>query len=463
MKILIVGYNVSQKKGCFSHPHFGRFANRFVDYGYDVAFFSNGKYDWLFMPYLKKYKRNKITFYDFVNSPIYGYSIGNIDPKKECSEIVGEEKFSKVLEDFKPDIINIQSLSGLSVRIIEIAKKRGIPTTFIAHDLLILCPRLYGMNYRGETCEIVGVDCNSCATFNKYGLSIITRRLGRRLKDRIKCWIKRVKQKSKLKQNSTSNPIKNDNYFNIRNEFIKNIFNDNIDMIYTVSDNLRKVMIKRGYDPNKITAIYLGFPAVEAKNKIDRHKNKAPFSNPLTFSYFGGGSEGKGIHVLLNSLKYLESKVPIYIKIHGSTDNLDNIYVNNIINSLNENIKVEFFGFVDASRFSEIYKKTDMVIVPSVFFEGGPTRVILEAYSYGVPAIGSNVGGISDLINNKKNGLLFNSGDAFDLADKINLIGKNRHLIADYRKNLPNIESYDSYIKQMEEEFKRILSNYKPM
>jgi glycosyltransferase involved in cell wall biosynthesis len=45
---------------------------------------------------------------------------------------------------------------------------------------------------------------------------------------------------------------------------------------------------------------------------------------------------------------------------------------------------------------------------------------IIEGRSYGKPAIGSNIGGIPELINNNQNGFIFHYGDVEALANCIN-------------------------------------------
>jgi len=59
----------------------------------------------------------------------------------------------------------------------------------------------------------------------------------------------------------------------------------------------------------------------------------------------------------------------------------------------------------------------DIFVLPS-FYEGFGLAAI-EAMSTGLPVIASNVGGLPEVIDNEKNGLLFKSGDFEDLANKL--------------------------------------------
>ena len=44
---------------------------------------------------------------------------------------------------------------------------------------------------------------------------------------------------------------------------------------------------------------------------------------------------------------------------------------------------------------------------------------LLEAFACGTPVIGSDLGGIQEIVKDRRNGLHFSAGDACDLASKI--------------------------------------------
>lgn len=81
---------------------------------------------------------------------------------------------------------------------------------------------------------------------------------------------------------------------------------------------------------------------------------------------------------------------------------------------------VKFFGNLPHEKIHEIYGMADIYIIAS-YFEGTP-KSLLEAMFNGLPIIGSDVMGINNLINNYENGLLFESKNSLDLAQKIKLI-----------------------------------------
>jgi glycosyltransferase involved in cell wall biosynthesis len=64
------------------------------------------------------------------------------------------------------------------------------------------------------------------------------------------------------------------------------------------------------------------------------------------------------------------------------------------------------------------YRGARMIVVPSLWFETFGL-VGAEAMSHGIPAVASRIGAIASLVDDGEDGLLFEPGDAVDLAEKI--------------------------------------------
>jgi glycosyltransferase involved in cell wall biosynthesis len=87
-------------------------------------------------------------------------------------------------------------------------------------------------------------------------------------------------------------------------------------------------------------------------------------------------------------------------------------------------VNVEFFGRVD--NVGDYYSAMDVFVFPSR--EEALGSAILEAMSCGVPVIGSNVGGIPEVVKPGENGFLFDSGDAEALFDRIAALAEDAPL-----------------------------------
>ena len=99
---------------------------------------------------------------------------------------------------------------------------------------------------------------------------------------------------------------------------------------------------------------------------------------------------------------------------------------------------IEFRGSVSQQDLIAAYHAADVFVLPSVNQSGiteGLGVVLLEAMASGCPVIGSNVGGIPDIITDGKNGFLVPERDPTLLADRIIRILSDTGLAETFRKN----------------------------
>ena len=124
--------------------------------------------------------------------------------------------------------------------------------------------------------------------------------------------------------------------------------------------------------------------------------------------FFGRISEEKGINTLIDAIKNIPDMT---LKIAGTGPLYNSLSHLNIPN-------VELLGFKQGKELEDLVQNAMYVIVSSECYENNPLSII-EAMAMGIPVIGSNIGGIPELINNEKNGFLFETKNAHDLESKI--------------------------------------------
>ncbi len=88
-------------------------------------------------------------------------------------------------------------------------------------------------------------------------------------------------------------------------------------------------------------------------------------------------------------------------------ENLDKIF--------HENVK--FVGYVDDMELKTYYKNCDLFVAPSLYESFG--LIYLEAMAWGKPVIGCNIGGIPEIVEDGKDGILIKPGDENELARAI--------------------------------------------
>lgn len=101
--------------------------------------------------------------------------------------------------------------------------------------------------------------------------------------------------------------------------------------------------------------------------------------------------------------------------------------------------QVEFLGWVTDKDKEKVFQEASVYCLASDG-EGFPMGV-LDAWAYGIPCVVTPVGGISDIVVDGENGLVFSIGDVDGLANKLRMIISDRTL----RKNI--VLGQDKYVK----------------
>lgn len=159
------------------------------------------------------------------------------------------------------------------------------------------------------------------------------------------------------------------------------------------------------------------------RNGIDYNKiQKAPkldLEGDIKLLFVGRIEPPKGLNLLLKALSLLKKssrkKVRLYIAGSG-THEAD---YKSLATSLKVHKYAKFLGHLPLDECYSLYKSCDMFILPSRT-ESCP-MTLLEALGSGIPIIATNVGGISEIVKNNRNGLLvgFNS---LEIAQKIKFL-----------------------------------------
>lgn len=135
---------------------------------------------------------------------------------------------------------------------------------------------------------------------------------------------------------------------------------------------------------------------------------------------------GKGLHVLMAALNYLKN--PIRLVIIGPSDWDINYYRDLERQIEKENRKgkheVRYLGPMDQADIVKWYQKASIFVLPS--FGEGFGIVILEAFSCETPVVASSVGGIIEIVENHRNGLLVPPNNPLELAEAIQYLLDNR-------------------------------------
>lgn len=163
----------------------------------------------------------------------------------------------------------------------------------------------------------------------------------------------------------------------------------------------------------------LGFSRVYIINNVieePREDHSLRHDDVCRFLFLGKICDDKGIFDLINVISAHQEQLRghFMLTIGGQGD------VKRLISEINRagiHDLVEYAGFVDGDRKIGLFNESHVMILPS-YIEGVPIT-ILEAYSYHLPVISTNVGGIPQILTDGKQGIVINPGDKVKMFSAI--------------------------------------------
>ena len=103
---------------------------------------------------------------------------------------------------------------------------------------------------------------------------------------------------------------------------------------------------------------------------------------------------------------------------------------------------------------NNFFTKVDVTVVPSIW-EEALGMVVMESFYFGVPVIGSRIGGIPEMIEEGVNGVLFEPGNQLELknclVEFMNTIYYWKDRQKEIQQSAANNLDYNGWIKQWDE------------
>ena len=215
-------------------------------------------------------------------------------------------------------------------------------------------------------------------------------------------------------------------------------------------------------DRNKIDVVYNGIRP-EKKNHaadFDRREFRRRFAHDDEFIiyYVGRIAYEKGIFVLLNSapqiLEALSGKVKVVVIGGGNTDSLKQQAKD--LGIWNQCYFTGFMADQDLDKFQTI---ADCAVFPSLYEPFG--IVALESFAARVPVVVSDAGGLSEVVQHQKTGIVTYANNPESLAWGVLAILKNpeqsQTLVKNAYASLANHFSWSSLAQQTEAIYGRVI------
>ncbi len=272
-----------------------------------------------------------------------------------------------LLQDVHIDIAHLHIYYGqLTTSIFKPLRKVGVPIVQTLHEYKIVCP-VYTLLSSGEICQacqgqafwhVLAKRCNR-GSILRSALSMVESYVSRALGSTTK-----------------------------------------IDHFIAVSDFLRDKVIELGVPADKVTTVH---------NFIDASKFKPNTSPGEYFLFLGRLERLKGIFTLIEAASALNK--PLLIVGHGSArSEIERLIEQNGLHH------IQLLGFKQGEALQELIRNSICVVAPSEWYETFGL-ILIESFAHGRPVIASRIGGMTEVVSDGRDGLLFPPGNVEALRE----------------------------------------------
>lgn len=352
----------------------------------------------------------------FVDYFVPSHDIRNQSLRKKISAVspyiynkIAYNQLKRLIQDFKPEIAHVHLFYGtLSFSILDALKRNNIPVVHTVHDYKLLCPVNSFLDSKGNICEA----CAKGSPINSV---------------RKKCSDGKLAQSAIVTLEALY-------WRNFNSPLSK------VDSFHFVSDFCRNKHVQYHPQIEDKSVVFYNFnslPNIEQTKSDERY-----------YLYYGRLSTEKGILTLVEAWKGLDLNMKLKIVGRG----LLLKQIQNKIKDLNL-LNIELVGYKQGNELYQLIQNAYFVIIPSEWYENNPMTIV-ESYSLGTPVIGSNIGGIPEIIVDNETGYIFETRNITQLQEKIRkaeALGSEQYKA--FSRNAVNYSmkhfSKDSYYEQL--------------
>ncbi len=278
----------------------------------------------------------------------------------------------RMMQVDKPDVVIVHNLYPyISPAILKPIKEAGVPIVMTVHNFRLMCPTgLFMQNAR---------PCERCLGGHEWNC---------------------------IRYNCEHSFLKSLGYAG-RNWYarITKAYIDHVDVYVCITRFQIQKLTQAGFDPHKMVHI------PNFQDDVKREPNYKP-----------------GDYVAISGRLSEEKGIDLALEVAAQTPEIRYVFAGSprkgyeITRSIPGNCA--FLGYISKTELAGFYQNSRFLLNMSRCYEGFP-MTILEAASYGKPAIAPAHAGFLEIIDQDVNGLHFIPGDAADLKEKIQILWNN--------------------------------------
>ncbi|MFT4710717.1 MAG: glycosyltransferase involved in cell wall biosynthesis, partial [Planctomycetota bacterium] len=376
-------------------------------------------------------------------------------------------RFGAFLEREQSEIVHFQHVIKLGLGLIDVAREAGLPTVYTHHDYYGCCHRYTFLRPDLAVCKTPN-DAYACARCDKalgmlngveglgdYQMGVDAASLPKDAQVLLSGLLDGdpVEDGKLDKDEWTEAGHLRYSLDKRRSEVFSRL-----DLRLSPSKFLQSCLEKAGV--GKVEHLVNGIECSDLVGLPSSAPVRAPApKTPLRILYIGSFVKQKGVEVLLDAFGLLmdapeaKQRPRAELTVRGYAS--DEKWVEQLERRGAE-VGAELPGGFVRSELPEILAAADVVVVPSTWFENYPT-VIREAFAAGRPVVASRIGALEESVQDGVDGLLFEPGNAKDLARVFGQLLDNPSLVPKLADGIGPVHTVEQQVDELVTRYQQLV------
>jgi glycosyltransferase involved in cell wall biosynthesis len=381
---------------------------------------------------------------------LYKFGLGNDPAAAEgVPDNFAAGEFRKILAIVQPQIVHLHArTAAVSELLLEAAHVSGARTMVTYHTPTLTCMRGTMLYNGSNSCDgmLNASRCTSCVLRShrlngplSLALAQVPPSVGRALKQlglRRGVWLA-----FRMRQIVEDHIARSYRFFSLA------------DLVVAPCQWVADLLLANGLPIERIRLCRQGLVHPMFIEPLQRDPRKC---GPLRLGFFGRIDPTKGLEVIIKAMKYNPS-APIELLIYGVVQQGSEGWSHYLLSIARNDPRIRFLPALDAEQVLPTMARLDLVVVPSLLLETGPL-VVLEAFAAGTPVLGSDLGGISELVHSGVDGQLLPAGDVPKWADALAKLSADPSPIQQWRAGIEKPRTMAQVAKEIANFYKEVLS-----
>lgn len=364
--------------------------------------------------------------YEYDGIPVFRFDVtasSSVDDVYGEGDEAAARSLADILDDVDADVLHLHAFTrAASVRAVRAAKRAGVGVVFTYHTPTASCVRGTLLRDGHEPCDgaLIAERCAACLLESR-GVPAALREALARGPSTLGASLAAVGARG-----AWVTALRTRELTASRHEAFRALLAES-DAIVAVCDWVRSLLLRAGAPQDRLMLSRQGTPSRALRERSATGSRVGP-DGGLRLVYAGRLHATKGVDVVIRALA-ADRALRATLDVYGVAQDADGArYRDEVVALAASDTRIRFHEPIAADSVVDTLASYDATVVPSQWLETGPL-VVLESFAAGTPVIGSNLGGVAELVSHDRDGWLVPHGDTVGWTNALRRLSTEPYLL----------------------------------